>query len=93
MKLIGVGFKQFIQEKFNIFDTFIVVVSLVEIGISQDRGSFGALRAFRLLRIFKIFRAENLRILINSIAFTLTTIGNYFVLLVLFIYIYALLGK
>ena len=51
-----------------------------------------ALRAFRLLRIFKIFRAENLRILINSIAFTLTTIGNYFVLLLLFIYIYALLG-
>lgn len=34
-----------------------------------------------------------MRILINSIAFTLTTIGNYFVLLLLFIYIYALLGK
>lgn len=50
------------------------------------------MRAFRLLRIFKIFRAENLRILINSIAFTLTTIGNYFILLLLFIYVYGLLG-
>jgi Na+-transporting methylmalonyl-CoA/oxaloacetate decarboxylase gamma subunit len=92
MKLIGLGPKIFIREKFNIFDMLIVIVSLIEIVISSGRGSFGALRAFRLLRIFKIFRVESLRILIDSIAFTLTTIGNYFILLLLFIYVYALLG-
>ena len=92
MKFIGLRPRMFIREKFNLFDLVIVIISLVEITVSQGRGSLGALRAFRLLRIFKIFRAENLRILIDSIAFTVTTIGNYFVLLILFIYVYALLG-
>jgi voltage-gated sodium channel type IV alpha len=94
MKMIGLGPRAFVREKFNIFDMLIVIVSLIEILISsgKGRGSFGALRAFRLLRIFKIFRVESLRILIDSIAFTLTTIGNYFILLILFIYVYALLG-
>lgn len=92
MKFVGLGPKIYVREKFNIFDLIIVIISLVEISISQGRGSLSALRAFRLLRIFKIFRAENLRILIDSIAFTVTTIGNYFVLLILFIYVYALLG-
>lgn len=92
MKFVGLRPRIFMREKFNIFDLAIVIVSLVEISISQGKGSLSSLRAFRLLRIFKIFRAENLRILIDSIAFTVTTIGNYFVLLILFIYVYALLG-
>jgi hypothetical protein len=92
MKFVGLRPKIYLKEKFNIFDILIVVVSLIEISISQGRGSLSALRAFRLLRVFKIFRMENLRILIDSIAFTITTIGNYFVLLLLFIYVYALLG-
>jgi len=60
--------------------------------LNDGGGSFSALRAFRLFRIFKLFRVGDLRVLIDSIAYTITTIGNYTVLLILFIYVYALLG-
>jgi hypothetical protein len=60
--------------------------------MSGSGGAISALRAFRLFRIFKIFRVGDLRVLLDSIAFTMTTIGNYVVLLSLFIYVYSLLG-
>lgn len=50
------------------------------------------MRAVRLFRVFKLFKSGDLRILMDSIAFTVTSIGNYSVLLALFIYVYALLG-
>jgi hypothetical protein len=55
-------------------------------------GAFSALRAFRLFRIFKIFRAGDLRTLLDSIAFTVLTIKDYTILVLLFIYVFALLG-
>lgn len=91
IKLIGFGFRPFCRDNFNIFDALIVIMSLLEIGLGSG-GGFSALRAFRLFRVFKLFRVGDLRILIDSIAFTVSTIGNYVVLLVLFIYVYALLG-
>jgi hypothetical protein len=70
----------------------IVIISLLEISFSDGGGSFSALRAFRLFRIFKLFRVGDLRVLVDSIAFTVMTIGNYVILLILFVYVYALLG-
>ena len=52
-----------------------------------------ALRAFRLFRIVKLARSwESLKLLIDSIAHTIAAIGNFTILLALFIYVYALLG-
>lgn len=45
-----------------------------------------------MFKIFKLFQVGDLRILIDSIAFTITTIGDYVILLCLFIYVFALLG-
>ena len=53
---------------------------------------FSACRAFRLFKIFKLFKVGDLRVLIDSIAFTMTTISDYVILLLLFIYVFALLG-
>lgn len=55
-------------------------------------GAFSALRAFRLSRIFKIFRAGDLRTLLDGIAFTVLAVGDYTILLGLFVYVFALLG-
>lgn len=91
-KIIGQSPKEFIMDKFNIFDSIIVLISLVELFFSSGSGGVSALRAFRLFRIFKLFRTGNLRVLLDSIAYTMGTIGNYVILLGLFIYVYALLG-
>lgn len=39
-----------------------------------------------------MFRVGDLRILLDSITFTLTTIGDYVILLLLFIYVFSLIG-
>jgi len=95
LKLIGLGVKTYSKDKFNLFDAFIVLVSILEMFLATDGGgggAFSALRAFRLFRIFKIFRAGDLRTLLDSIAFTVLTIKDYTILLGLFIYVFALLG-
>lgn len=53
---------------------------------------FSALRASRLFKIFKLLKAGDLRILLDSIAFTMTSISDYVILLCLFIYVTALMG-
>lgn len=94
-KMIGLGFKEFWKERFNQFDLLIVIISLVEFFNSNEEdgpGIFSSLRAFRLFKLFKLFRVGDLRILLDSIAFTLTTISDYVILLLLFIFVFSLMG-
>jgi len=91
-KSIGLGLKSFFKELFNIFDLFIVIVSLLELTVLQNSRMLSSLRAFRLFKIFKLFNSGDLRILIDSISFTLRSIADYSVLLALFIYVFGLLG-
>jgi len=91
-KSIGLGLRCFFIEYFNIFDLSIVIISLLEITVLQNSRMLSSLRAFRLFKIFKLFNSGDLRILIDSITFTLRSIADYSVLLALFIYVFALLG-
>jgi voltage-dependent calcium channel L type alpha-1D len=92
LKLIGLGCKEFVIDRFNLFDTLVVFFSILELLLSDGGGATSALRAFRLFRIFKIFRVGNLRIMLDSLSQTIMSIGNYVILLVLFIYVFALMG-
>jgi hypothetical protein len=100
IKLIGLGTSGFAADKMNLFDATIVVISIIEIVMEHTGevheggggGAFSALRAFRLGRIFKMFKAGDLRTLLDSIIFTVTSIKDYSILLSLFIYVFALLG-
>lgn len=63
-KLIGLGVKNYVKDKFNIFDGIIVIVSLVDFTLNYSidmteggaSGILSALRALRLLRIIKLAR-------------------------------------
>ena len=94
IKMVGLGFKEFNKEKFNQFDLVIVIISIAEMQVQNQDGPgvFSSFRAFRLFKIFRLFRVGDLRILLDSIQFTLTTIGDYVILLLLFIYVFALIG-
>lgn len=65
IKLIGRGVKGYAVDKFNLFDCIIVVLSSVEVILSNTEsgptaistnGAISAFRALRLLRIFKLAR-------------------------------------
>jgi len=47
IKLVGIGFKGYVRDSFNIFDGTIVILSIVELIISSalDVGSGGAFKS------------------------------------------------
>ena len=93
--MIGMGIRPYIKEPMNQFDVLIVLTSLIElIFFNQDGGGgvFSSIRAFRMFKIFRLFKVGDLRILLDSITFTLVTISDYVLLLLLFIYVFSLLG-
>jgi len=92
LKMIGLGGREFIKERFNQFDLLIVIISILEFQNQDGPGIFSSLRAFRLFKLFRLFRVGDLRILLDSITFTLSTISDYVILLLLFIFVFALMG-
>jgi len=94
LKLTGLTWDNFAKTGFNIFDLVIVILSIVELLISEDSGGvISALRAFRLLRLIKLARSNHtLACLLDSILHTIAAIGNFLVLLGIFIYVFSLLG-
>jgi voltage-dependent calcium channel T type alpha-1G len=62
-KIIAIGVRTFVRDRFNLFDALIVILSFVEIVFENGENggsSIGALRAFRLFRLFKLFKDGDL---------------------------------
>lgn len=105
LKIIAIGFKTYSKDLFNIFDAIIVLLSLVEVGVNfftTDNTSGSALSAFRALRILRSFRVLRVTRILRSIKFMKVIVAvvaetaEQFLyvafLLLLFLFIYALLG-
>jgi len=67
VKILGMSFRRYIADRFNILDSIIVLISSIDVAIyyyhhfyalqnpsAQSSGAISALRAFRLLRVFKL---------------------------------------
>jgi hypothetical protein len=98
IKLIGLGFKEYGRDRFNLFDAFIVIISIVEnvmfylIG-SKVASGITVLRSIRLLRIFKLARNwTSFRILLQKIIETLPNIFTFGFLLIIFLIVFIILG-
>ena len=100
IKIFGYGVLPYFRDGLNIFDTLIVVVSILDIALSTANvfsgGGLVALSAFRTLRLFRMFKLarswSSFRRLIAAILATLAAISNFVILLLLFMLIAALLG-
>lgn len=62
IKMIGLGYKEYFEENFNKFDFLIIMFSVFEmlinaLNIKIGGGAISALRALRLLRVFKLARS------------------------------------
>ena len=80
------GVKKFWTNKMHAFDGVIVMASCYEL-LYQGGGAATALRAFRLLRIFKLAKKwTSFRILLKAIIFTVLSMGNFGVLLCLMMF-------
>ena len=98
--MIGLGLQNYARDKFNLFDCLIVIVSLVDFALSltmdeeeQSDGIMSAFRALRLLRVVKLARHwKAFQDILSTMLASIVDIGNFSLLLLLIIFIFALLG-
>lgn len=101
LKLIGLGPRWYAKDFYNCFDCAVVMVSIIDFSvdlalgnnIGPAAGAMKAFRALRLLRIVKILRRWTaLQIILKKTAMSMEGIANFSVLMILFMYIFSLLG-
>jgi hypothetical protein len=92
LKLVALGFKGYWAEGFNRFDCLIVILSLIELGVG-GAGSLAAFRAVRITRVLKIAKyLESIKMIVEVIQQSLESFGYIALLLLLFCFIYSVLG-
>eukprot|EP00736_Rhodelphis_marinus_P011725 Rmarinus@m.8053 len=100
-KMLGNGVRVYFGSKWNILDFFVVVATfcsfvfgIVAHSVGDDQAVLAA-RLFRLLRVsamFKLLSSASMRALLHTLMYSLPSLLNVGGLLVLFIFIYAVLG-
>ena len=83
--------KNFFKSGWNIFDTLVVIISLIPINDSEMALLARLVRVFRVLRMISI--VPELRLLINSLIKALPQLGYVVLLMFIIFYIYAAMGS
>ena len=83
--------KRFFTKAWNIFDTLIVIISLIPIEDSEMAFVGRLVRIFRVLRMISI--VPELKILLNSLLKALPQLGYVVLLMFIIFYIYAAIGS
>ncbi|XP_039379426.1 sodium channel protein type 5 subunit alpha-like isoform X6 [Mauremys reevesii] len=98
LKIIALDPYYYFQQRWNIFDSIIVTISLIELGISRGQGRKGGgtlsvLRSFRLLRVFKLAKSwPTLNTLIKIIGNSVGALGNLTLVLAIVVFIFTVVG-
>ncbi|XP_025027460.1 sodium channel protein type 1 subunit alpha-like [Python bivittatus] len=92
LKVIAMDPYYYFQEGWNIFDSIIVTLSLMELGLQHVDG-LSVLRSFRLLRVFKLAKSwPTLNMLIKIIGNSVGALGNLTLVLAIIVFIFAVVG-
>ncbi|NXC37282.1 SCN5A protein, partial [Campylorhamphus procurvoides] len=101
LKIIALDPYHYFQQPWNIFDSVIVTLSLIELSFPKSRnkkerrkgGTLSVLRSFRLLRVFKLAKSwPTLNTLIKIICNSLGALSNLTLVLGIIIFIFAIVG-
>uniref|UniRef100_A0A5F9DD46 Sodium channel protein n=1 Tax=Oryctolagus cuniculus TaxID=9986 RepID=A0A5F9DD46_RABIT len=92
LKLIAMDPYEYFQVGWNVFDSLIVTLSLVELFLADVEG-LSVLRSFRLLRVFKLAKSwPTLNMLIKIIGNSVGALGNLTLVLAIIVFIFAVVG-
>jgi hypothetical protein len=98
IKVISLEPRGYFRDGWNIFDFILVIGSFISLFISKNtsvsiKGTFTILRSFRVLRLLRLLkRARSLQLIFHTFVITLHTLANMGCLLLLFIFMYAIMG-
>nr|XP_041570205.1 sodium channel protein type 5 subunit alpha [Taeniopygia guttata] len=101
LKIIALDPYYYFQKPWNIFDSVIVTLSLIELSFPRHKskkergkgGTLSVLRSFRLLRVFKLAKSwPTLNTLIKIICNSLGALSNLTLVLAIVVFIFAIVG-
>ena len=98
LKLYALTPKYYAKDPYNLFDAFIVIMSIFELIMEKavkgyEGSAISGLRAVRIFRVFKMAKEwRSLNTLLKMLQETLAEIVNFAILLILFMLIFALVG-
>ncbi|XP_057317031.1 sodium channel protein 60E-like isoform X2 [Hydractinia symbiolongicarpus] len=97
VKLLAFTPRGYVRNKWNVFDGFLVMVSIVDILLSRTGAVKGnqlsVLKVFRLMRVLKLAQSwKTMGQLLSTIASSMGALGNVTVILGLIIYIFSVVG-
>ncbi|XP_051565573.1 sodium channel protein type 2 subunit alpha-like [Myxocyprinus asiaticus] len=93
LKIIALDPYNYFQEGWNIFDSIIVTLSLLELCLTNVLSGMGFLRPCRLLRVFKLAKSwPTLNMLIKIIGNSLGALSNLTLVLAIIVFIFAVVG-
>ena len=99
LRLTAIGPAKWAGDKMNYMDGTVVTLSLVELVFLSGNGALGSLKSLRIFRVFRILRVarllRGLKSMIQIINVLQRSFGSFMylgMLILLFIFIYALLG-
>ncbi|XP_065438765.1 sodium channel protein type 5 subunit alpha-like isoform X1 [Chrysemys picta bellii] len=99
LKIIALDPYYYFQQRWNIFDSIIVTISLIDLNVytkakeRKERGNLLVLRSFKLLRVFKLAKSwTTLNTLIKIIGNSVSAMGNLTLVLAIIVFIFAVLG-
>ncbi|NXF86075.1 SCN5A protein, partial [Eubucco bourcierii] len=101
LKIIALDPYYYFQQPWNIFDSVIVTLSLIELSLPKHKnkkerrkgGVLSVLRTFRLLRVFKLAKSwPTLNTLIKIIGNSLGALSNLTLVLAIIVFIFAIVG-
>ena len=101
LKITGLGLRQYLMSGWNVFDGTLVTIALAadalqgleSLGVKIDPGTVRMLRVFRIARLLRLMKmGGGLNRLITTIVIAVPALANVGVLLILFLYIYTILG-
>ncbi|ESO85582.1 hypothetical protein LOTGIDRAFT_107523 [Lottia gigantea] len=93
LKILALSPATYFRDGWNGFDAVIVVLSLLDLGL-KDLPGLSVLRAFRLLRVFKLAKSwPTLNMLISIVGRTMGALGNLTIVLGIVVFIFAVMGQ
>ncbi|XP_071080138.1 sodium channel protein para-like isoform X7 [Haliotis cracherodii] len=93
LKILALSPINYFKDNWNVFDSFIVFLSLMELMLEELPG-LSVLRAFRLLRVFKLAKSwPTLNMLIAIVGRTMGALGNLTIVLGIVVFIFAVMGQ
>lgn len=93
LKITGDGFMRYISDGFNRFDFVIVCMSILELTILSGTSGLSAFRAIRVFRVVRIVRyLRSMQQIFSVVVKSLPSFSYIGLLLLLFAFIYAVLG-